>query len=145
MAPALLFLLIAIVLIGTELLIMQLSVFWFLFFGLGALVTSLVCWAFPGITMVVAAGLFLVSTLVITAVLYPLLKRWQSQPGAIAGNDAIGQTAKVIETISPDNMGKVFWSGTEWPAQILEGEQSIEAGESVKIQKLEGIRLIVSR
>lgn len=145
MTPALTFLFIALALIATELLIMQFSVFWFLFFGVGALVTSLLCWLFPGFGWTIAWGLFLVSSLLSAALLYPPLKRWQAQPSPLAGNDAIGQTAEVIEPISASSQGKVTWSGSDWPAQLAQGEAEFSKGETAVIRKIEGIRLIVGR
>ena len=145
MAPALFFLLLALGLIGTELLIIQLSVFWFLFIGLGALLASLAAWFIPEMSWAVATGIFIVSSIVVSVVLYPLLKKWQDQPAVIPGNDAIGQEVKVIEAISADQDGKVSWSGTDWPAQLAEGEAAFKLGESAIIRRLAGIRLIVGR
>ncbi|MEM7357893.1 MAG: NfeD family protein [Pseudomonadota bacterium] len=144
MSPALFYLVIAVVLIGTELLIMQLSVFWFLFIGLGALVASFAAWMFPDLGWVVSTGIFLVASIVISGGLYPWLKKWQSQPAPIAGNDAIGQTAEVIEAISKERPGKVMWSGADWSAYSSD-EQGFSIGDKVIIRELNGIRLTVSR
>lgn len=143
MTPALFYLLLALGLIGTELLIMQLSVFWFLFVGLGALAASLSAWLIPSMSWVAVTSVFLVSTIIFSALLYPRLKKWQSKPAPIAGNDAIGQSTTVIEAISADNPGKVIWSGTEWPAQVASGEADLKVGDSAVIRDMRGIRLIV--
>ncbi len=145
MTPALVYLIIAVALIGTELLIMQFSVFWFMFFGLGALLTSLICWFVPELSMASATTVFFFASLIVSAALYPILRKWQNQPGRVAGNDVIGQTATVTQSISVGRNGKVSWSGTDWPAQSAEGEDLMDVGETVKIFKLEGIRLIVGR
>ena len=145
MTPAILFLLIAVGLIGTELLIMQLTVFWFLFFGLGALITSLVCWFIPELSWLWSTALFLVSSIVVSLALYPLLRKMQNSPSPLSGNDAIGQTAKVTKNISSSEPGKVLWSGTEWPAQTQNQQDSFAVGETVVIRELAGIRLIVSK
>ena len=145
MTPAFLYLLVAVGLIGTELLIMQFSVFWFLFFGLGALVASLVSWLVPELTWFASTLIFIVASIVVSVVLYPMLRKWQNRPSPIAGNDAIGQTVEVISAISGRKKGKVLWSGSEWPAESENSEDSFEAGESAIIRKLEGIRLIVGR
>ena len=144
MTPALFYLLIALALVAAELLIMQFSFFWFLFFGLGALVASLGAWLFPEMSWTLSTGLFVVASLGISAGLYSPLKKWQNQPSPIAGNDAIGQKAKVIEAITAERPGKVTWSGSDWPAQLSEGASALEVGDSATIVKLEGIRLIVS-
>jgi len=143
-SPAVFYLVLAVVLIGAELLIMQLSVFWFLFFGLGALVVAIVAWFIP-MSWLVSTSLFLVSSIVISVALYPPIRKWQSKPGPIAGNDAIGQRVKVLQTISQSTDGKVLWSGSEWTAQLADNESEILTGDSAVIVKLEGIRLFVGR
>lgn len=145
MTPAMFYLVVAVALIGTELLIMQFSVFWFLFFGIGALVTSVVAWLIPDISWFASTLLFLVASVGVSALLYPKLREWQNQASPIAGNDAIGQSAEVIEAIVENKNGKVIWSGTEWPAQLAAGETEFAIGDTAKIHKLEGIRLIVGR
>lgn len=145
MTPALLYLLIAVCLIGTELLIMQFSVFWFLFFGLGALATSLICWVLPTTGWFSSAIIFIVASGLISLLLYPLLRNWQRKESPIAGNDAIGQRVKVTAAISAQQIGKVTWSGTEWPAQTADPQDSFVVGDSAIIKKLEGIRLFVGR
>ena len=145
MTPAILFLIIAATLIGTELLIMQFSVFWLMFFGLGALLTSALCWLMPELSMTAAAGAFFVSSLIVSALLYPMLKKWQNKPAPLAGNDAIGKSAIVVEAMPAGGSGKVSWSGVDWPAENTDQSQAFQAGDNVTIQKLEGIRLIVGR
>lgn len=146
MSTALLFLIVALVLIAVELFIMQFSVFWFLFFGIGALIASLVGFIFPDLSVAMVTGVFAVASLVAGLALFAPLRRWQNQPSPIAGHDAIGQTAEVIETITESRSGKVQWSGSEWPAQLFDGETGeFAVGENVVIRKLEGIRLYVAR
>jgi len=145
MSPALFYLLIAVVLIGTELLIMQFSLFWFMFFGIGALMASLLAWVLPETGWYVSTGVFLVSSVASAVLLYPSLKRWQNQPSAIAGHDAIGQRVVVLEAISTASEGKVQWSGSDWPARLDGSVDELSAGETAIIKKLEGIRLIVGK
>lgn len=145
LSPAFFYLILAVVLIGTELLVMQFSVFWFLFFGLGALVTALTCWVMPELSWTMATGLFLVLSVVFALVFYPMLRKWQNKPSPIAGNDAIGQRVTVTKSITVQKNGKATWSGTEWPAQLYENETDIEQGETAIIKRLEGIHLIVGR
>ncbi len=145
MTPAIFFLILGVALIGTELLIMQLSLFWFLFFGVGALFASIVAWALPEVGWYISSGVFLLSSLATAAVLYPMLKKWQNQPSPISGNDAIGQRVTVLEPITPEREGKVMWSGSDWPARLASGNEGLAEGESAIIKRLEGIRLIVGR
>lgn len=143
-SPAAFYLGLAVALIGAELLILQLSVFWFLFFGIGALIVAIVSWFIP-LTWVASTSLFLIASVCIALLLYPALRKWQNKPSPIAGNDAIGQRVEVSQTISHNNNGKVQWSGSEWNAQLADGEEEIPAGEAAFIVKLEGIRLFVGR
>lgn len=145
MTPAFLYLLVAVALIGTELLLMQLSVFWFLFFGLGALATSLICWVFPELSWFSSSIIFIIASGAISAALYPMLRNWQNKKSPISGNDAIGQTVEVTQAISSGKKGKVIWSGTDWPAQLAKGEADLAEGDTAVIRKLKGIRLIVGR
>ena len=145
MSPAMFYLVTAVVLIGAELIIMQFSVFWFLFFGIGALIASLAGWIFPELSWTWSTAIFLLGSLGTAALLYPPLKKWQAKPGPIAGNDAIGQTVEVIEAISESSEGKVLWSGSDWPARLADGETELAVGEHGVIRKLEGIRLIVAK
>ena len=143
MTPAFFYLLLAVGLISTELLIMQFSAFWFMFFGIGALLAAITGWLVPTLSFTAVSAIFLGASLLVAALLYPLLKKWQSAPAPLAGNDAIGQVAVVTQTISAGKTGKVSWSGTDWPAQGVDGSVGHEVGANVVIKKLEGIRLIV--
>lgn len=145
MTPALFYLTLAVALIGTELLIMQFSVFWFLFFGIGALCASLVAWALPGLSIYSVSGIFLIGSIASAALLYPALKKWQDQPSKIAGHDAIGQKGTVLEDVTANSEGKVQWSGSDWPARLDNESEPVLKGEMAIIKKLEGIRLIVGR
>jgi membrane protein implicated in regulation of membrane protease activity len=144
LTPTVFYLGLAVALIGAELIILQLSVFWFLFFGIGALVVAIVGW-FITLTWITSTALFFVASLLIALIAYPALKKWQNKPSPIAGNDAIGQRVEVTRTIGPGSGGKVQWSGSEWSAQLAEGESEISAGNSAFIVELEGIRLFVRR
>lgn len=143
-SPTVFYLCLAVALIGAELLILQLSVFWFLFFGVGALITAVISWFVP-LTWLMSTSIFLISSVAVALLLYPSLRRWQAKPGPIAGNDAIGQRVVVLKTISRDKNGRVQWSGSKWNAELADGESEIAAGEQAVIIKLEGIRLFVGR
>jgi len=97
------------------------------------------------LSMTWAATMFLLFSVLSFVLLLKPLRRWQNTPGPIAGNDAIGQVVKVTEAIIPEGTGTVVWSGAEWPAQLAEGESPLSDGDSARIKKLEGIRLIVGR
>ena len=143
MTPADFFLIVALIMIATEMFVMQFTVFWFMFIGIAALITSLVAWVIPDLSWGMSITVFAISCIGVSAVLYPLLKRWQDKPGPMPGNDAIGQTVEIVETISPGGKGKAEWSGAEWAAELADGEPELQAGQTGKIIQLEGVRLIV--
>tara|TARA_R110002073_G_scaffold172546_2_gene329665 strand:+ start:79 stop:525 length:447 start_codon:yes stop_codon:yes gene_type:complete len=141
--PVNFFFVLGIALIVFELAVMQLTTFWFLYVGLGALITALILWILPSASWVAGVTLFVIATAVVTLAINRPLRRWQNKPGAIAGNDAVGQTVEVIETISADNPGKVRWSGTEWDAELEEGADTIAADSKATIVAMHDITLTV--
>lgn len=143
MTLSLMFLMIGFGFIAIELLLMQFSVFWFLFFGVGALIASALSWFMPGLSWVVITTVFMVSTALVGVLLYPKLKAWQNKPAPIQGNDALGQTVKVVRQITSSQAGAVTWSGAEWAAETDQKDAVFEPGESAAISRLEGIRLFV--
>ena len=145
MSPTMFFLLLGLAFLGIELLIMQLSVFWFLFFGLGAFIASASGVLMPGLPWTASVAIFLIASIAVSSALYPVLKKWQDKPGLIAGNDAIGKTVEVVDAIGADQAGTVSWSGTDWAAELADGEAPFEPGSMAKIRKLEGLRLLVGR
>ena len=64
-----------------------------------------------------------------------LARRWRPQTGAEA---MIGQVAEVVAPCNPS--GQVRVSGELWAARCEEGA---EMGESVRIERLEGLTLVV--
>lgn len=144
LTPFYFYLILAVVLISLELIIFQLSIFWFLFIGVGALQASLVVWLMGSDSWVVATAVFVSASIVSAAALYRPLMRWQKKPGVVSGNTAVGQQVLVTEAIAVGKAGKVHWSGTDWVAQLAEDHTaSIEVGSHAVIIKLEGIRLLV--
>lgn len=145
MTPALFFCLLGLVLVAVELVIFQLSVFWMLFIGTGALLAAAALYLLNIQDWTIAVSLFVVSSAVVTFVGYQPLKRWQAQKSPLAGNDAIGQSVKVLTEITRDQPGKVTWSGVEWNAELCATQgRSILPGEPAYIVELTGIRLIVA-
>jgi membrane protein implicated in regulation of membrane protease activity len=66
-----------------------------------------------------------------------LARRWRPQTGAEA---MIGQTAEVVVACRPN--GQVRTAGELWEAQCDEGA---EVGDRVRIERLEGLTLIVTQ
>ena len=136
--------LVGLIFIVTEVVVMQMTTFWFLYVGIGALLTALVLKFVPDLGWFHATGLFIVATLLVTVLINRPLRRWQQKPAPISGNDAVGQRVEVTEKITPQQPGKVNWSGSDWDAELAEGETGeIEAGTRATIVSMHGITLVV--
>ncbi|MDX1451936.1 MAG: NfeD family protein [Oleiphilaceae bacterium] len=144
-SPVLFFCLAGLVLIGIELVVFQLSVVWLLFIGSGALLASGLGWLLDWNDWTTLTAAFVIASVVITALLYRPLKRWQDKPGPIAGNDAIGQQVRLKTEITPGGEGKVMWSGSEWTAVLnSNAPRALAAGESGYIEAVSGIKLFIT-
>lgn len=142
--PVNFFIVLGIALVVLEVAVMQLSTFWFLYIGLGSLIAALILWFFPDLGWQMGTAIFIVATIVITLAINKPLRKWQQQPGPIAGNDAVGQTVEVLETVTAEKPGKVNWSGSDWHAELAAGAQgSLEAGQRATIVSMHGITLVV--
>ena len=143
--PIYFFMLLGVVAILIEIIVLQLTTFWLLFIGIGALVASLLLYLIPGIGWVGGTAIFVTITVVVTLLLYRPLRAWQKAPSPIQGNDARGQSVEIIEEISAGNPGKVIWSGTDWAAELKPGENKVlEVGGRAEIVEMTGITLIVT-
>ncbi len=144
MTPFWVFLLIGAGLLVTELLVFQFSTFWLFFAGLGALVAAAFAWASGGAGFIATTAVFVVASALITALLYTPIKRWQAKPSAMNDSDAMGQRVTVSQPISAEKAGTVNWSGSDWPAELVSGSVvTLAAGQSARVVRVEGIRLIV--
>jgi membrane protein implicated in regulation of membrane protease activity len=145
MGPFLFFILIAAALITTELVVFNLSVFWFLFVGIGALCAALVSWLMPEAGWLVAFVVFVIATALVSVGLYLPLKKWQNKAGPMHGNDAIGQTVEVLSDLTETAEGKVKWSGTSWQAKLAQGSEPLKEGDKAIIVAIDGIILTVKK
>jgi len=145
MSPFWLFLVIGVGLLAAEMLVFQFTTFWLFFIGLGALIAAAFAWLTVDATYLMTTLVFVVSSAVITALLFSPLRKWQKQPSAISGNNAVGQKVVVKTTITRNTPGVVNWSGSDWQAELAEGQvDEIYSGASARVVSVEGIRLIVS-
>ena len=144
LSPFIVFLTAGILLVVTELLVFQLSVFWIIFLGAGALVAAGFAYIAPEAGWMATTAVFVVATIVVAAGSYRPLKRWQNQPAAMPGHDAIGQQVEVLTPISIGEPGTVSWSGTDWRAELdVQSEGALQPGSQATIVKLDGITLTV--
>jgi membrane protein implicated in regulation of membrane protease activity len=116
--------------------------FFFLFFGIGAIVVGALVWA----------GLaepdwlqWLLFTVLSIAALVPLrgrlLRRLASGADAAAGVDSlVGQLAVVLDDLPPGELGKAELRGTAWNAR--NGDQSaLRRGQRGKVTRVDGLTL----
>jgi len=129
--PFWLFLITGVVLLAVEILVFQFTAFWLFFIGLGALVAAAYAWVSGDATYTISFAVFLVSSVVITALLYAPIRRWQNKPSAMSDNNAIGQRVVVKTPISSASAGSVSWSGSDWQAELADGETGTLAPERV--------------
>ncbi|GLS24646.1 NfeD family protein [Marinibactrum halimedae] len=144
-SPFLFYLFLGAGLIAIELLVFQLSVFWLLFIGFGAIFAALIAWAVPEASWVLTTSIFASSSLFLSVIFYKPLQRWNKKPGLISGNDAIGKEVSVISPITSAQKGKVQWSGADWQAELEKGGVDLAVGDNAVIVAVEGIHLIVRK
>lgn len=114
-----------------------------IWFAAGA-VAALIA-AFVGVPLWAQIGLFVIVSAVALALTRPLLKKiTQGQVTPTNADRVLGQTAKVTETIDNENYtGAVYVDGKTWTARSADGSV-IPAGSRVKIEKMQGVKLLVS-
>lgn len=114
---------------------------WFVVGSVAALIGAVL-----GIPLWVQLVVFAIVSAVALAITRPLVKRF-TQHGVVPTNAdrVLGTTAKVTETIDNENSsGAVYVDGKTWTARS-EDENVIPAGELVRVQKMEGVKLYVKR
>jgi len=126
------------------------SGFVLLWFGIGALVA-----AFAGILGLENLGLqfliFAVVSIGLTAasrtIFLNYFSRERTGDSLKTGVDALlGKVGTVVSSSRGAlNEGAVKLSGSTWTAYPIEGEKPLEAGERVRIERMEGASLFVSR
>jgi len=143
-SPFWLFLIIGVGLLALEMVVFQFTTFWLFFVGLAALVAAAFAFFSVGAGYITTTAVFLVASVLITAILYAPIRRWQKKPSAIAGNNAVSQRVKVTGLITPTKRGTVNWSGSEWQAELAGGaSQDLVEGDWARVVDVQGIRLIV--
>ena len=78
--------------------------------------------------------------------LFELSGTVQSAPKQKTNADRIvGQTAKVIHPITPDQKGRVMVDNLDWAAAAQNRGESFEVGEEVSIVRIEGVTVYVQK
>ena len=113
---------------------------WFAAGALAAIIAALL-----GASVGLQLALFLVVSVALLAMLRPVLKKYVNPKIQRTNVDAlVGQECTVIEAI--DNLaatGRVKMGGMTWSARSI-GEENIPTGTVVKIEAVQGVKLLVS-
>ena len=125
-----------------ELVTMGLTTIWF---AGGALVSFVA--GMLGAGLILQIVLFVAASILLLIFTRPLATKYFNK-GRIKTNaeSLVGQTALVTEEI--DNLkatGKVTVQGMEWSARATNDEEIIAYGTKIKIDAIEGVKLMVSR
>ena len=116
------------------------------FFGAGALLTSLLSAIIPGLkgSMGLQILLWLVSSGLSLAFLRKYLSKvFRGKTLTDDGSEPSGKTAEVTERITPQVPGRVHFRGTTWKAASY--NETFEPGDTVEILKEDGLTLIVTK
>lgn len=133
-------LIVFIILVGAELATLQLVSIWFAVGALGAIIASLL-----GAGIEIQLVIFVAISLVLLILVKPATSRIMKKNVTKTNADSlIGQTGKATSLINNLNgYGTVVVRGQEWTAASLDDHVVIEAGTSVIIRKISGVKLIV--
>jgi len=134
---------IGLVFIGLEFAIPGLVI---IFFGAGALITSILTAIIPGLRSGIGWQILLwlgASSLSLAFLRKYLSKVFRGTTLVDTGDKPSGKSATVIERIAPDSPGRVHFEGTSWKASSY--TEILEEGETVTVLKQEGLTLFVSK
>ncbi len=141
--PAFFWILLGLVLVGAEMFIPGFVVF---FFGIGAVLTGIITailpflknsFSFQGLLWIVSAAFFMG---------FFRKKFADVFKGTILNRKPdtnVGQSAEVIEPVTPENPGRVKYQGTSWKA--VSYTEKFDKGDIVDIVEEEGLTFVVSK
>ena len=123
------------------------SGFFLFFFGVGAIATSLLALLLTSSSIfdsfVVQSLAFLgISLLCIVLLRKPLLARFHFRNQLPPVNSLLGQSARALESILPQETGKVELHGTSWSALNI-GTVIMPAGAVCRVHTIQGLTLHV--
>ncbi len=114
-------------------------------FAAGALIT-LICTYFFELSVLQQLGIFIVASSILLAASLPYLRSRRNIEHIATNSELdIGKNASVIEDIDPaKGSGRVTLNGVDWSAVPLASDEIIPAGSIVKVEEVQGSKLIVS-
>lgn len=140
LSAAVIWLIIAALCAIIEAITMGLTTIWF---AGGAVVSAIA--AMIGLSVPIQIGLCLVVSILLIYFTRPIAVKKLKVGKEKTNVDALaGREALVTETIQPFSAGQAKVDGLVWSAVAKDGRSTIESGSIVKIEKVEGVKLIVS-
>ena len=116
----------------------NLTTIWFVVSGLVALIIS-----FFTDNYLIQFGVFVILGIILLVTTRPILKKVIKTKNESTNLDrVVGMDAMVTEKISKNNPGEVKVDGKKWSAYA---DETIEIGETVKVLKINGVKLKVER
>jgi membrane protein implicated in regulation of membrane protease activity len=116
--------------------------FYFLFFGLGAFVTSLLVWLdFAGPAWLQ----WFLFTAISLACLIPLrarFVRWATVPETTHVDSLLGEEVLLVDAVEPGGVGKGELRGSTWNVRTT-GTQALARGKRVRVARVDGLTLWV--
>jgi inner membrane protein len=116
-----------------------------MFFGLSALVVSLITWLVPDMPQVAQWLLFSVFSVLFVLLLRKTLKKTFSGTSEVTEDlfdSFTGKRAVVVELITPLRPGRVEFNGSNWTA---EAEEELAVGTNVRIRGKKNLTLTVEK
>ena len=131
-----------VILLIIEILTMGLTTIWF---AGGALVAFIL--AYVGFGLPVQIIVFLLVSIALLVLTRPIaMKFFNQERQKTYAESLIGQKAVVLEKIDTlHGTGRAEVNGMEWSAKTDDAEETIEAGEVVVIEGIQGVKLIVKK
>ena len=131
-----------VILLVIEILTMGLTTIWF---AGGALVAFIL--AFVGFGLPVQIIVFLLVSIGLLVLTRPIAMKFFNQERQKTNAESlIGQKAVVLETIDTlHGTGRAEVNGMEWSAKTDDSGETIDAGEVVVIEGIQGVKLIVRK
>lgn len=116
--------------------------FYFLFFGFGAFLTSLLVW----LDLVEAPWLqWFLFTAISLACLIPLrgrFVRWATVPETSRVDSLVGEEVTLVDEVEPGGVGKGELRGSTWNVRTA-GSQPLARGKRVRVTRVDGLTLWV--
>ncbi|MGN0384018.1 MAG: NfeD family protein [Eubacterium sp.] len=130
------------VLLLAEIITLGLTTIWFAIGALAAILAVVL-----GADLVVQILVFIAVSILVLLVLRPFAVKYiNSNPTKTNVEEMAGKIGKVLEDINnSEGKGMVVISGMEWTARAEDDNDIINAGDMVKVLRVEGVKVIVIR